>query len=559
MCSSTWAQASQGSFEEYVKNGNVDTALKMVKADPSIKYPLHIASNIGNVQVIGALLDAGHDINSANNRSETPLHLAAQRGRLAAVQLLLKRRANVNAKTKNGQTPLLQSAERGHANICETLLEHGADINAAGNIGNTAVHLALIAGRDELASIFLKTGKFELFAKNREGLDCFDLAVDNESVQTLPVIIFLVSTPRNQALLGGNKYLRDGVFRAVMAEKVRSIETILKFSKIQDDEYDLYPPYLTAAEYGKIGVVKHFLGKGLDVNTQFGDAEISLLHMAAGGNHTALVNVLLDRGANINIQDSMGWTPLFHAIFHQRTQIIPLLLEKGADTDVKDYRGFTPTHMAMRTESLAVVNLLLAHGVDLDAPNNVGVIPLAMVPDSLKAPLQVRINQRKPKPDNYDIAGLYVLGGFITQLDKFLSENELDVNLCRNDFSLFHTAIQTENVEMVKFLMKKGANIQTKTTVSNWSPLHLSVTSLNADLINLLVMNGASMNEADVRGMTPLHVAAFQSKASILRGQSNSVWDLLIKAGADPTIKNNRGELAEDLLVKNPDNTQKKK
>ncbi len=56
--------------------------------------------------VLQAALDAGADVNAANNRGETALHAAVTHRYEAAIQLLASRGANVNAKNKNGQTPL---------------------------------------------------------------------------------------------------------------------------------------------------------------------------------------------------------------------------------------------------------------------------------------------------------------------------------------------------------------------------------------------------------------------------------------------------------------------
>jgi ankyrin repeat protein len=556
VCSTGWAQKSALSFEDVAKKGDVEAVLEFIKDDPSIKYPLHTASEVGNLNVINALLDAGHKINSGNATLERPLHKAANEGHLEAVKLLLKRGAQVNAKTKNGQIPLHRSVERGYEKISELLIQSGADINAKGNVGNTPIHLALMAKRDKLASALLKNRKVELFARNRAGEDYFDLAIDNESVETISVIIFLASGPKNQLILKGNKYFREGIFRAILADKPKSLDAIQKYAKIKDEEYDIFPPHFTAVEYGNLGIVKHFLSNGLDVNVQFGNSKVSLLHVAVSGNRDKTVGLLITNGAKIDIRDALEWTPLFYAIYSGHQNLIQVLLTNDADVHAEDYRGNTPMHMAIRSGSMNIVNMIIAKGGDLDAKNNEGVTPLDLVGENLQKDLQSRLARRKVPPDSFDLANLYVIGGYVAELDKFLSENEVDINRIKSEYSLFHSAIRSENIEMVKFLMKKGADIKLKTKGANWSPLHLSVSSLNVELINLLIMNGASVNEPDVRGMTPLHVAAFQSQSDVLRAQSNQVWDVLVTAGADPNIRNNNGQLAEQILIKKQDKSK---
>jgi ankyrin repeat protein len=70
------------------------------------------------VELIGeTLLDAGCDINAADNKGRTPLMYAAIFERPAAVNLLLKRGANINAKDQNGQSALDWAIKTGNEEI----------------------------------------------------------------------------------------------------------------------------------------------------------------------------------------------------------------------------------------------------------------------------------------------------------------------------------------------------------------------------------------------------------------------------------------------------------
>jgi len=61
---------------------------------------------------VKVLLDAGADINQANETGDTPLHAAAATGPLAVIQLLVDRGANIDAQNKAGMTPLALTLPR---------------------------------------------------------------------------------------------------------------------------------------------------------------------------------------------------------------------------------------------------------------------------------------------------------------------------------------------------------------------------------------------------------------------------------------------------------------
>jgi Ankyrin repeats (3 copies)/Domain of unknown function (DUF3471) len=73
------------------------------------------------------------------------------------------------------------------------------------------------------------------------------------------------------------------------------------------------------------------------------------LNFAALQNDTAMIELLLELGADIDRQNKTGFTPLHHAVEVQALEAIALLLERGADTTVKNNRGLTPGEFALAT------------------------------------------------------------------------------------------------------------------------------------------------------------------------------------------------------------------
>jgi len=86
--------------------------------------------------------------------------------------------------------------------------------------------------------------------------------------------------------------------------------------------------------------------------------------MRPRGGHLEVVKLLLEHGADPNVKNRDGKTPLHNAASEGHLEVVKLLLERGADPNVKDDDGNTPLHNAAWRGHLEVVKLLLEHGAD---------------------------------------------------------------------------------------------------------------------------------------------------------------------------------------------------
>ncbi len=76
----------------------------------------------------------------------TPLHIAAEVGNLEIVNLLLINGSNVvNEKNKDGCIPIHTAAQYGHTELVKCLIEHGSNLNEqADNMGDTPLHCSMV-------------------------------------------------------------------------------------------------------------------------------------------------------------------------------------------------------------------------------------------------------------------------------------------------------------------------------------------------------------------------------------------------------------------------------
>jgi len=95
--------------------------------------PLAVATDMGNIEIMKILIDAGADLNGENAYGDTPLIYASDstgRHRQEAITLLIESGADVNKPNCFGMNVFIVSAARGDVKLLEVLLQHGARINA---------------------------------------------------------------------------------------------------------------------------------------------------------------------------------------------------------------------------------------------------------------------------------------------------------------------------------------------------------------------------------------------------------------------------------------------
>jgi ankyrin repeat protein len=271
---------------------------------------------------------------------------------------------------------------------------------------------------------------------------------------------------------------------------------------------------INAIKNNKLQVVMSLL-PNVDINREYASGYTSL-HYAVSTEYFDIVAQLLNQESidvNKKSKDKDGVAPLHIAAKFNRTDNVDSLLKQSKiDVNKKDNDGYTPLHMAVWWGRADSVKLLLQHPkVNVNAQDNYGKTPLHHA----------------------------MLFGYSEIVKLLLTKSTVDVNMRDNigrtplHSGVSHSAFYEDASILETFLKMKNFDINTKDT-NKRTPLHVAARSANAEVLNILLANGADINAENINKQTPVHVAA-------IHGDENDLKILLANQAVDVNAQDIEG------------------
>jgi len=313
----------------------------------------------------------------------------------------------------------------------------------------------------------------------------------------------------------------------------------------------------------------HFLSE-VDVNAVDPDGK-SPLHYAAEKKDAQLAAFFISLGANPNVTDNFGQTPLGICIKNNDAKVAEVLAFGGLDIHqpIPIEENAISSILAMEKTPLvfnAIINPITVNSTDglgrtilhiaVIAGNETAVSNILKISSTPIVLINKKDNGDKNSVDyaleradsriHISIAEQLILAGGYCDNHIFSyfgpAVRSGNYNIRRNEgLAPIHYAVIENHTGLIYFLLDKKVDLNIKTT-SGATALHEAARVGNKDVIALLIKNGADVNARDGKGNSPLHVG-------IPANVYLDVLGMLIANGADVNLRDEHGDTPLHIAI----------
>ena len=276
----------------------------------------------------------------------------------------------------------------------------------------------------------------------------------------------------------------------------------------------------------------------IDFNSFLDDGETLFIRAIASSASLAMIDLMLERGADPNKKTKHGKTPLLEAIFSKRVDVATALLDAGANPNLAGPKHplWPATHAA--THDTGLLQLLLARG---SRPNMApGIMELATSINSIEA---VKVLLEAKVDPNIKKDGVYTPLCSAIRDDRadivtLLLQHKADPNVPASEYPAFK-CVSHKRLHFLPDLILAGADLNTPTGI-----LEVAVAHKNKEALLFLLDEGVDANARDSEGHTALTTA--------IRDNQVDLVDVLLEKGASPAIRGSGKNWPLTLALQNP-------
>lgn len=352
--------------QDAIRKGDAAKLKELLQAGAELTPDLLILAAVqGQTECMKVLLDSGMSPNAPDDKSVLPLHFCVKYGLAECVKLLLDAGADINMRNPNllDFTPLMLAAYYNRTECAELLVEAGADVFLRSE-NYTAMHWALHQKAWDVFGYLLSVEKIRA-----------DKALIQDLFEPIPQNVESV-----RLLMDAGATTGDAWADAVCYGDEQKLQKLLESGAYKGA--DNMRQLLRAIRLHDATIMQYVLQTGVDVTHFPRDAGWEVTFVLKQGK-TEHLQMLIEHGMNVNENCSadMNHSLLIEAAFRGCDEAVELLLKSGADINAQDSDGYTALMFA--SGKPAKVKLILAHNPDLSLRNKNGEDALTLFRDKV--------------------------------------------------------------------------------------------------------------------------------------------------------------------------------
>lgn len=379
---SPWFTACWWGFFEVLQTSLHISKPDLERCNARGETSLWVASRYGHLDIVKFFIENDVDIDSTDQYGFTALHASMMYRKRDITRLLLGSNASYTKMVEGpngdrydgspfaGCNALHLAAYDGGEEIMRSLLEKGVDINARNSRqGQTALHIAARRNHAQQVRLLVEYGACTELESGQG-----ETAIEQATILGHVDIVRILTDE-----LHSNEDAKWWVRVARFMRAIKLSDELLVQQLLDDDENDGYngrhsllskrplPVRVLdlAASKGNQKIVAILLRKGADANMP-DDYGTTPLHLAIKYRKYGVAKLLIAHGVNIEAKDQLKRGALNYATRQaDAIEITQLLLEKGADIEAEDEEGRRALHWASFENNLAEVQLLLEKGASV--------------------------------------------------------------------------------------------------------------------------------------------------------------------------------------------------